>query len=71
MCMRAMEGRVGEMAVTEVTERVSLKVILITLDYIICLYVFVDFVFHPGLTYSVRCVIFMSVKFAKRILYLG
>lgn len=68
MCMRAMEGRVGEMVVTE---RVSLKVILITLDYIICLYVFVDFVFHPGLTYSVRCVIFMSVKFAKRILYLG
>lgn len=68
MCMRAMEGRVGEMAVTE---RVSLKMILITLDYIICLYVFVDFVIHPGLTYSVGYVIFMSVKFAKRILYLG
>lgn len=48
--MRAVEGRVGEMAVTE---RVSLKMILITFDYIICLYAFVDFVFHPGLTYSV------------------
>ena len=50
MHMRALEGKVGEMAVTE---RVSLKMILITFDYIICLYVFVDFVFHPGLTYSV------------------
>ena len=68
MCMRAAEGRVGEMAVTE---RVSLKTILITFDYIICLYVFVDFVFHPGLTHSAQCVIFMSVKSAKRILYLG